>query len=60
MQTTTGAPDWQSYTFTDRPTRHTYYRIELHAAPADDHYSAIRRRDHETVQALSNPVWVAL
>jgi hypothetical protein len=60
MKQTTGAPDWQSYTITDLPTRNTYYRIELHAAPADDHYSAILRRDHETVLALSNPVWVAV
>ena len=58
MREIAGAADWQTHTFCDRPTGNTYYRIELHRAAAEQKYDLLLLRDHETVQALSNPVRV--
>ncbi|MEM7536755.1 MAG: CehA/McbA family metallohydrolase [Chloroflexota bacterium] len=53
-----GGDEWRTYTFTDTPTQKTYYRIELHSVATKDYEVYLKLRDHKSVRALSNPVWV--
>jgi hypothetical protein len=49
---------WQSITFQDEPGQPAYYRLELHTPYRDETYPGIQWRDHRTMQALTNPIWV--
>lgn len=49
---------WQSFQFADQPRQPSYYRIELHSDAQHDDYRGIMWRDHDTMRALSNPIWV--
>lgn len=51
--------EWHNITFTDRPTQPAYYRVELHSTYRDETRFWIQWRDHETMRALSNPIWVS-
>lgn len=52
------ADAWQSFEFEDQPLHPSYYRIELHSNTQHDEYRGIMWRDHDTMRALSNPIWV--
>ena len=49
---------WQQLTILDKPTQSTYYRVELHAATRDETYPYLPWRDHHTMRAMSNPIFV--
>ena len=43
----------------DRPTHAGYYRVEFHANYSDGFHTGIVWRDHSTMRALSNPIFIA-
>ncbi len=49
---------WQQITITDLPKRSTYYRVELHSTQKNEDYPYIPWRDHSTMRAMSNPIFV--
>jgi hypothetical protein len=49
---------WQTLQFEDQPQQPCYYRIELHSDAQREDYRGIMWRDHDTMRALSNPIWV--
>jgi hypothetical protein len=50
--------DWQRVHFHDTPASSGYYRVEVHNRKRDEEYPYITWRDHTTVRAISNPIWV--
>jgi hypothetical protein len=49
---------WEAATFSDTPQRSGYYRVEVHTVSEQSVYKGIAWRDHLTMQAMSNPIWV--
>ncbi|NUR88097.1 MAG: hypothetical protein HOY71_28760 [Nonomuraea sp.] len=52
--------EWQRVTVEDRIDRPGYYRAEVHADPGrnDPRFWASSLRDHSSLRAAGNPVWV--
>ncbi|MCG5213785.1 CehA/McbA family metallohydrolase [Streptosporangium sp. KLBMP 9127] len=52
--------EWQRLTLADRITAPGYYRVEVHADPGrhDPQFWASCLRDHGSLRAAGNPVWV--
>ncbi|MBX7098013.1 MAG: CehA/McbA family metallohydrolase [Myxococcaceae bacterium] len=60
-QPVTGQPGWQTLQFEDglADGRTSYYRLEVHAPPGNDpKFWATCLRDHKSLRAFGNPVWV--
>lgn len=51
--------EWQTFMFEDTPNTRSYYRVELHRLPSDSDYAYLQWRDHTTLEAISNPIWVS-
>ena len=51
--------DWKQITVTDLPERATYYRLELHSTEKNADYPYLPWRDHSTMRAMSNPIFVS-
>jgi hypothetical protein len=49
---------WTTLTFHDQARQRAYYRVELHSQYHDPAFPYLRWRDHTTMRALSNPIWV--
>ncbi len=52
------ADNWQTVSFEDAPTKRSYYRVELHAPLPGEDKPWMLWRDHTTMRAFTNPVWV--
>ncbi|MDX2160962.1 MAG: CehA/McbA family metallohydrolase [bacterium] len=52
------ADEWQTVTLDDTPSARTYYRVELHRPHSDSHAPYLLWRDHHTMEAMTNPIWV--
>lgn len=50
--------DWQTVRFRDRAGKPSFYRLELHQYRKSETYPGITWRSHETMLALTNPIWV--
>ncbi|MFH1929102.1 MAG: hypothetical protein ABIK79_13170, partial [Chloroflexota bacterium] len=50
--------DWQTLTFVDQPEQRAYYRLELHSIYQSELHPYLQWRDFNTMQALSNPIWI--
>lgn len=50
--------DWRIVRFNVESIPPTFYRIELHRLHRDEQLPHIAWRDHTTIQAFSNPIWV--
>jgi hypothetical protein len=50
---------WRSVQFTDESLGPGYYRVELHGIHADELRPHLAWRDHTTIRAFSNPIWMS-
>lgn len=50
--------EWQTVRFQDRANKPSFYRLELHRFHKSEIYTGIIWRNHETMLALTNPIWV--
>jgi len=53
-----GADIWRTVTFTDSPHEKSYYRVEVHQNRAPEGKPWMQYRDHNTMRAMSNPIWL--
>jgi hypothetical protein len=50
--------EWSEITFSDQPSKRSYYRVELHQEFTHPDYPGVKWRDHTTFRAASNPIFV--